>query len=437
MGQKIEAIMPDSIAEEIGCEIGDEVLRINGEPIRDSIDYQYFVDGSDLLLEMKDHRSGEVIEIEIEKEEGEPLGFVFGSPLMSAQRTCANNCLFCFVDQMPTGLRESLYVKDDDWRTSFMYGTFVTLTNVGERELERIIDRGVSPLYISVQATEPALRAKLIGNKQAGNLMAQLTKLKQGGIRFHAQLVLCPQYNDGEALERSLRDLWSLYPSTISVACVPVGLTDYRSTLPDVKGYDKEQAERVIDCIERWQKKCMKEAGTHFVHASDEFYVLAERDTPPAYVYEGFPQIENGVGMVAKFEQEYQETKKQLQPQTAMGKQYTLATGVSAYPWLCKVAKETEQFTGATIQVLCIENEFFGKTVTVAGLIVGCDLEKQALPRAKGDALLIPRTMLREGEDVFLDHMTLQELQQKSAIPIRAIEADGEMFLRVIAGQEE
>ena len=430
-------VEPNSIAEEIGCEAGDELLRINGHIIRDMIDYEYFSDGDALEIEVRNGRDGEEISIEIEKEEGEPLGFVFDSPLMSPQRTCANHCLFCFVDQMPDGLRETLYIKDDDWRTSFLYGSFVTLTNVGERELQRMIDRGVSPLYISVQATEPALRAKLLGNARAGQLMGQLRKLANGGIRFHAQLVLCHGYNDGEALVRSLQDLWSLYPAVLSVACVPVGLTEYRDHLPDMQLYTKTQAQAVLDCIETWQRRCMSEQGTHFVYPSDEFYVIADRSTPKASDYEGFPQIENGVGMMAKFEAEFEQALAALPKQTARGKRYTLATGESAYPWLKKIADRAQKHTGAQLDVLCIQNDFFGESVTVAGLIVGQDLIRQTQSRIRGEKLIVPRSMMREGEDVFLDHMTLQQVQQKIPVPICAIETDGETFLRTMAGQEE
>ena len=437
MGHRIIAVEADSIAEEIGCEAGDELLRINGKILRDIIDYEYFSDSEFVELEVRNGRDGEVISIEIEKDEGEPLGFVFDSPLMSPQRTCANECLFCFVDQMPCGLRKTLYVKDDDWRTSFMYGSFVTLTNVGERELQRIIDRKISPLYVSVQATEPALRAKLLGNPRAGQLMEQLRKLADGGIRFHAQLVLCHGYNDGDALDRSLRDLWSLYPAVLSVACVPVGLTEYRENLPDMKLYTREQACEVLDCANKWRRRCMKEQGTHFIYPSDEFYSIAHRKVPKAPDYEGFPQIENGVGMIAKFEAEFEFALESLPKQTAIGKRYTLATGESAYPWLKGIASRAANHTGAQLDVLCIKNDFFGESVTVAGLIVGQDLVRQTKEYALGDKLIIPRSMLREGEDVFLDHMTLQQVQNEIPVPICAIETDGESFLRTMAGQEE
>lgn len=437
MGQKIVGIVPGSIAEELGCEVGDELLSINGEKIRDVVDYQYFVDMPEVLLEIRNVQDGEIVEAEVEKEEGEPLGFIFASPLMSMQRSCANKCLFCFVDQMPEGLRPSLYVKDDDWRMSFMMGSFITLTNISDMELSRIIERGVSPLYISVQATAPALRAKLLGNSGAGKLMEQLWRLKEGGIHFHAQLVLCHGYNDGDMLERSLRDLWSLYPATLSVACVPVGLTNFRDLLPDMRPYTKEQAEEVLDIIEAWQQKCLKEQGTHFVYASDEFYILAEKELPDAEDYEGFPQIENGVGMIAKFEMEFEEAKKQIPRNTAEGKHYTIATGVSAYPWICKMVEKAEKHTGAKVEVLKVENDFFGHTVTVAGLLVGRDLIAQLSQNIHGECLMIPANMLRSGEDVFLDHMQLEELKAAMPVPVRVIEADGESFLKAISGWEE
>lgn len=434
MGQKIVGVAPESIAEQIGCEAGDVLERINGQNVRDVIDYQFFCAEEALILDIRNGRDGQIMTVSLEKDPGDHLGLSFENDLMSPQRRCANHCLFCFVDQMPKGLRRSLYVKDDDWRLSFLQGNFITLTNVSDGELSRIIDRRVSPLYISVQATDPALRAQLMGQPRAALLMEQLKKIARAGLTFHAQLVLCPGYNDGVHLERSLQDLYSLGSAVLSVACVPVGLTRFRDNLAQVKLYDRLMACVVLDAVTAWQERARKEWGNRFVFASDEFYLLAGRDMPGYDDYEGFPQIENGVGMMRKFEREFENALRILPKNSARGKRVTLATGTAAHDWLCVLAGRAEAHTGARVTVLKIANHFFGRSASVAGLVVGQDVLDQCMGKlGDQECLLLPACMLREGDEVFLDGMTLTQLREKLGAAVLAVANDGGAFLRAIA----
>ncbi len=437
-GHRIASVAPGSIAAELGLEAGDILLAIDGRPVIDRIDYEMFCAEESLRLTVRDHRSGQESVCEVEKDSFEDLGLAFDDYLMSPQRSCANRCPFCFVDQLPGGLRESLYVKDDDWRMSFLAGNFVTLTNVPDVELARIVERRVSPLFVSVQATEPALRNELLGNDRAGRIMHQLRTLADAGLRFHAQFVLCRGRNDGQALERSIEDLIALFPAPISAAVVPVGLTQHRKGLADVQPYDCASANALLDQIERWQERCLRDLGTVLIHAADEFYILADRPYPSAERYEGYPQIENGVGMLRKFEDELDEAIAEgfVPPGRASGQRFLIATGRSAEHWLRKQAARAAAHTGAAADVIGIDNDFFGRSVTVAGLLAGCDLLRSLRQKALSDyaAVLIPDTMLREGEDVFLDGMTLADLQVQLPIPIRAIPTLGESFLQALSG---
>ena len=429
--QRITAVREGSIAQEAGIEAGDGLISINGKKIVDVIDYEFLCAQEKLLLQIDNARDKTIVELEIEKDEEESLGLEFASGLMSPQRTCGNNCMFCFVDQMPKNCRQTLYVKDDDWRLSFIMGNFITLTNVSDNELQRIIDRRVSPLYISVQATEPQLREKLMRNKHAGKLMDQLKKLKDAGLKFHCQLVLCHDLNDGEHLSRSLNDLWGLYPAAQTVAVVPVGLTRHREGLSVLTPYDAVGAREVLDIVEQYQQKCKAQQGTCFVFASDEFYFLTGRDMPSNADYEGFAQIENGIGMTRKFEKEFETALADMPKGLARGK-YTLATGVLAQGWLQKIADTAAAHTGAKLTVRAITNRFFGDTVTAAGLVVGTDLIDTLRGEELGDALLIPRCMLRERDDVFLDGLSVADVERALGIKVVPVNSGGDDFLKAI-----
>ncbi len=431
MEHVIVDVEPGSIAEEVGIEPGDVLVAIDDQPVRDVVDYEFFCAQEELTVTVR-KPDGELLEAEIEKEEEEILGMGFENGLMSSIRCCANHCVFCFVDQMPKGMRETLYVKDDDWRMSFMMGNFVTLTNVSDRELQRIIDRQIPILYVSVHATNPEARVRMMRQPRAAKLMDQLTKLIAGGVALNCQIVLCPGWNDGDVLEQTLNDLWNLGPGVRSVAAVPVGLTGHREGLARLDTYTPEGAAKVLEQIERWQKRCFAERGTHFIFPADEFYALCDRPAPPAEVYEGYPQIENGIGMMRKFEDELHAALRSRKKGCAKGRTVTMATGVSASRWLRRMADLVTEKTGVRCKIITVKNRFFGGTVTVAGLLVGRDLIDALSGQIEGGRLVLPRSMLRENEDTFLDDSHLGDLGKALGCQVRAAYVDGADFVRAL-----
>ena len=409
-GQLICGVDPGPPAENAGIQVGEELISINGDPVVDLIDYEFLTASSRLLLEIKGTDTDDPRTVLIHKEEYEPLGLSFATSLMDSVRPCRNRCMFCFVDQMPKGVRSSLSFKDDDWRLSFIMGNYVTLTNISEQEFSRIISRHVSPLYISVHSTEPDLRRRMMSNPTAGNLMPMLRRLAAAQIRFHCQIVLCPAVNDGEHLNKSIDDLSSLSPMASSVAVVPVGLTRYREGLPPLRGYTRQQAREIIYSISARQEQLLRDVGTRFVFLSDEWYLLAEEPLPSFEEYEDYPQIENGVGIVRKFEEEFDCA---LSDRTAPAVKDTLhfAGGFSVTGVMTGILKKLEPF-GFVSRTYPIRNDWFGGNVTVAGLVTGSDLVSQMKEHmGEMDTLYIPGVMLREREDVFLDDMTLSEVE--------------------------
>lgn len=385
MRHEITAVDKRSVAQHYGLRAGDLLLRLNGEPIEDEIDYQALIAGESVEAELE--RDGKLLTVSIRKQEGEPLGLHFGQTMALSPRTCHNNCQFCFIAQMPPNLRETLYVKDDDWRYSLMMGNFVTLTNVNDREFERIIRRKPSPLYVSVHTTNPELRCCMMNNRFAGDIMQRLTRLKEAGIKFHCQIVTCPGLNNGDELMRTLRDLRSLAPAALTAAMVPVGLTKFREGLAPLRGFTREEAQELLDQIAPFQEECRKALGTTFAFPSDEFYCLAGRDIPAEDWYEDFPQIENGVGLLRRFESEIEEAdrfeRQYGDVETYPRKTYVLPTGVSAAPHMRRMA---ERFApeGVTVRVIAVPNRFFGETVTVAGLLTGGDVLAALTPKLFG-----------------------------------------------------
>ena len=432
MSHRITGVEPGSIAAQLGVRTGDRLKAINGEIVYDFLDYQALSASEkiDLLLT----RGEEELEFEFEKDEYEPLGLEFESPMMSSVRWCCNRCLFCFVDQLPGHVRETMRVKDDDWRMSLMMGNYVTLTNVSDRELDRIVRRHASPLYISVHCTDGPLRARLLGQPRGEKLMAQLRTLAAGGIQFHTQAVLCPGLNDGDVLETTIRELAGLMPAALSLALVPVGLTEHREGLSALRKYTPEEAAAVLDIAEKWREKLYEEEGTRFVFPSDEFYLAAGRDVPPDESYEDYGQIDDGVGMLrllqTEFEEAYEELPLARRQRTPGAKKLAIATGKSAGPFL-ETLMETHPVAGADVSVYALENHFFGSTVTVAGLITGGDLVSQMKDR-DADAVLITECMLRDEGDCFLDDMTLAEAQEKLGRPIIPVGRRGEDLLDAI-----
>lgn len=429
-GKVITRVEADSPAAREGLRAGDRLLSVNGEPIKDLIDYEALSVRSRLIVEVE--RSGEKLRYLVRKKVGEPLGLCFETTLMDRMQTCKNRCLFCFVDQMPKGIRSSLNVKDDDWRLSFIMGNYVTLTNVSEAEFERILKRRVSPLYVSVHSTDPALRVKLMSNPTAGRIMERLTALKEAGITFHTQIVLCPGLNDGEALERTLADLASLYPYCASVAAVPVGLTKYREGLYPLRGYTVDEARALIEYGEKKQAQYREQWDDTFFYLSDEWYLTAELPLPPAVSYGDFPQIENGVGLLRLFELDFREALAEKTPLPSP-RQITVAGGTAANPFFRDLYKYLEDYN-IYADVVPVQNRFFGGNVHVAGLVTAGDL-MAAFPGPGDGPLLIPRNMLREKDSVFLDGVTLAELEQKLDRRIFPF-SGGREFIELIFGDE-
>ena len=438
MEHLITAVEPGSPAQRSGLEAGDSLCAINGETIVDEIDYQALISASRLKLDIK-RKDGKRKNITLRKQEWEPLGLHFGQSMTLSPRTCHNKCVFCFIDQMPKGLRDTLYVKDDDWRYSLMMGNFVTLTNVSDEEMDRIIKRKASPLYISVHATDPALRCRMMNNRFAGSLMDKLRRLKDAGIRFHCQIVVCPGYNDGDILLNTLHDLRSLAPAAMTVAMVPVGLTKCREGLESLVPFTAEGAAALLDSIAPFQEECRKTIGTTFAFPSDEFYCLCGRTIPDEDWYEGFPQIENGVGLLRRLEMEMEEAQffDDEPDAPAPRRNYLIATGVSAAPHIKRLCKRFAP-EGVSVKVLPVINRFFGETVTVTGLLTGGDVLSALTPEniQDCDTLLLCAVMLRHERDLFLDDMSYDEFCKRSPLPVQLVENDGQALYEALRGRE-
>lgn len=436
----IKEVYPGSIAEEMGIEPGDVLLRINKQEIGDVFDYRYYIkdDYIEVLIRKAD---GEEWLLEIDKDYDDDLGIEFDNGLMSDYRSCSNKCIFCFIDQMPPGMRETLYFKDDDSRLSFLQGNYITLTNMTEKDVERIIHMQLAPINISVQSTNPELRCKMLHNRFAGDKLKYLDQLYEGHVEMNGQIVCCKGVNDGEELKRSIEDLSKYLPFMRSVSAVPAGITKYRDGLYPLELYTKEEAEAVIDLIESYQKKFYEEYGLHFIHASDEWYITAERDFPEEERYDGYIQLENGVGMMRLFIEEFEEAVKHLEGKP-MERTLTIATGKLTYPTICQFAERlTKLYPGLVVHVYAIRNDFFGETITVSGLITGQDLVKQLLEYKEwgvdlGETLLIPSNMLRTGEEVFLDDMTVQQVEEVLGMHLTAIEPGGQDFVDAVLDEE-
>ena len=424
----IAGVEPGSIAEELELEPGDVLLEINGNKIEDAFDYHYLMNEEYVELLVR-KANGEEWELEIEKEFEEDLGVTFENGMMDEYRNCTNKCIFCFIDQMPPGMRETLYFKDDDTRLSFLQGNYVTLTNLSDHDVERIIKYKLSPINISFQTTNPELRCKMLHNRFAGRSLQIVDKLVETGIVMNGQIVLCKGWNDGEELERSLKDLYGYLPNLQSVSIVPVGLSKFRDGLEPLEPFTPEDAKKVILQVQKWQEKAMEEYGVHFVHASDEWYLLAGEELPEEDSYDGYLQLENGVGMLRLLETEFHEALAMAKGSEKTQK-VSIATGKLAAPFIRQLAEEMKvKFPNIGVKVYDITNEFFGERITVAGLITGQDLKKQLMDQDLGEKLLLPCHMLRSGEEVFLDDVTVSELSEYLKIPIEIVESDGAVLL--------
>ncbi len=428
---KITHVQPGSIAERLGLQSGDEMHLIAGEPVIDQIDYQALTASSSFDMDIVT-RNGESRTIHVRKKDWEPLGITLDQSIVSAPRPCTNHCIFCFIDQMPPGMRRTLYVKDDDWRLSLMMGNYITMTNITDQEFDRIIRRRVSPLYISVHATDPEVRVAMMRNPMAAKLMERLGMLAKASLRFHCQVVLCPGWNDGEVLEHTLRDLRTFYPYAQSVALVPIGLTRFREGLPYIRPYDAHMANELLEKCKVWQQENLNTLGTRFVYPADEFYCLSGQPLPDDEAYEDYPQIENGVGMLRMFETDLRFAAEDEPVARTEPRRLVIACGTSIAGNMQRWC-DTFQPKGTEVKVRPIINHFFGESVTVTGLITGQDLVGQ-LKDEVCDAFLICRNMIRNEGDLFLDDMSVDEVRSRLPAPLYIVENNGEAFWRAISG---
>ena len=432
---RISQVKEGSIAWELEIEPGDELLSINGETVEDVFDYHYLVNDEELeLLICK--QNGEEWELEIEKDLEEDLGLEFENSLMDEYRSCRNHCVFCFIDQMPPGMRETLYFKDDDSRLSFLQGNYVTLTNMSDHDIDRIIRYHLAPINISFQTTNPKLRCEMLHNRFAGDIFPKVQRLYEAGIEMNGQIVLCKGLNDKAELERSISDLTKYLPHLKSVSVVPVGLSKYREGLYPLEPFTKEEAEQVIDTIEAWQKKLFPQYGLHFIHASDEWYLLAGRKLPEEARYDGYLQLENGVGMLRLLKEEVTaELEKHSSDQRT--RRISFATGRLDYPYIKKYAEQIQKkYPNLEILGYEIRNDFFGELITVSGLLTGQDLMAQLSGKDLGECLLLPCNLLRSGEDIFLDDVQVKTLEERFRVPVRIVEEDGADFVTAFLEEE-
>jgi len=431
-GAYVLSVDEGSIAEELEIESGDKILSIDGKEIVDYLDYKFLSMAEEILMVVQ-KKSGEIIEYEIENPYMEDLGMNFANMLFDKAHSCHNKCIFCFIDQMPKGMRDTLYFKDDDARLSFLYGNYVTLTNMKDEDIQRLIDYRISPVNISVHTTNPQLRVKMLHNKNAGKILDNIKMLYDAGIEMNMQVVLCKDINDGEELDRTIDELSGFLPVARSMSVVPVGLTRCREGLYPLEPFEKEDCIKVVRQIEGWQKKLSEKYGTRFVYASDEFYINAELPIPPEESYEDFPQIENGVGMLASFEAEFNIALASGMEKVKNDK-IVVATGEISCNFIKKLVNQVKmRYNINDIEVIGVRNELFGGKVTVSGLLGASDLFRE-LDGKTADRLLITESMLKADEDIFLDDITLAEAEEKLGMKIIPVKNDGGCFLATLLG---
>ena len=433
----IDKVLEGSIAEELEIEAGDILVAINDREIEDIFDYQYYVEDDyiEVLIRKPD---GEEWVLEIDKDPDEDLGIVFENGLMDDYRSCHNKCIFCFIDQMPKGMRETLYFKDDDSRLSFLQGNYITLTNMSDKDVDRIIKYHLSPINISFQTTNPELRCKMLNNRFAGQALEKVKKFYEAGIIMNGQIVLCKGVNDKEELERSIRDLYEYLPYLESVSVVPVGLSKFRDGLYPLEPFIKEDALEVLETIHKWQKKAYEEYELHFIHASDEWYLLAEQELPQEDNYDGYLQLENGVGMLRLFLDEYKEELETLREKwngrkPNLDEEISIITGKLSYLCIKEAADAImEAVEGLKVHVHAIRNDFFGENITVSGLLTGTDIMAQGKELPLGSRMLLPENVLRSGERVLLDDYTVEDLEKTLQVPIDIVKSSGYDFVKTI-----
>lgn len=427
----IQSVETDSPAERAGILAGDILLAIDGQELNDIFDYHFLSDEESFSVTIR--RGEEEITLFVEKDYDEDLGLTFSSGLLDDYHSCSNSCVFCFIDQMPPGMRDTLYFKDDDTRLSFLQGNYVTLTNVSDKELERLICYRLAPINVSVHATDAEVRCKMLNNRFAGNIMEKMRKIADADLPMNAQIVLCKGLNDGAVLDRSIQDLLTLAPQLESVSVVPVGLTKFREGLYPLESFGKEEAKELLSQIHRWQKEALEKVDCHFVHASDEWYLLAGEPIPEASTYDGYVQLENGVGMMRLLEDEFSESVAKLHRHPFMKRKKTIACGVLAAPLLKRLVEMLRvKCPGIDVQVNPIVNHYFGESITVSGLVTGTDLMEQLRGEELGSELLIPSNMLRADEEVFLDDVTVAEVSETLQVRVDIVKSSGDDLRRAL-----
>ena len=433
LASKIIYVEPDSLAEEAGIEAGDVLLKLSGHEIHDILEYRYLMSEYEVTVTIE-KKNGDIEEIIIENDY-EDIGIEFESGLMDKAKSCTNKCIFCFIDQLPKGMRETVYFKDDDTRLSFLQGNYVTLTNMSDEELDRMIAMRVSPINISVHTTNPELREKMLNNRFAGRVYDIMKRFSENNIHMNCQIVLCPGINDGPELERTVFDIRKLYPYVDSLAIVPVGLTGHREGLCELEEFDKEGSKKVIERVTRWQEEFLREIGTRLVYLSDEFYINAGVELPQPEDYEGYPQIENGVGLIPSLKEEFFVALPMVKGKKK-NRHISVVTGELAYEFIKGLCEELEEKTGITIDVYAIKNEFFGGGVNVSGLVVGRDIINQLKGKIKTKELFIPQVMLRDNDDIFLDDVTVEDIEKELDVKITAVLNDGYDFVEKLLDTE-
>ncbi len=422
MEQIIQEVDENSIAAALGMEKGDVLISINGRKIRDVLDYKTFLAEENIRLLLR-KETGCFYEYDIEKEAGEDLGLAFINPIMDRLHVCRNKCIFCFIDQLPRDMRKKLYFKDDDYRMSLLFGSYITLTNISQQDLKRITAEKISPLYISVHTTNPALRVKILSNPRGGELMTLLKELKANGIYFHSQIVLCPKVNDGRELDKTIGDLSSLLPNLLSIAVVPVGITAYREGLYALKGYAADASKEVIEQCHNWQQDFRKKEGKNIVYPADEFYLAAGLEIPARREYDDFPQLENGVGLVRLLLDDFEKQKKCLSEQALKPGLRSIACGSSIAKVFAKITKAINETKGVTVNLYPVANSYFGGEVTVSGLLTGTDLIGGLKGKELGSELFISSTMLKDREGIFLDNLKLEDVAAALKVKVTPVDS--------------
>lgn len=435
MSVRIASVEHGSVADKRGIKADDLLVSINGNEIMDVLDYQFYAMDGKLKLEIE--RDGKTTTVKVKLHADENLGLNFCTYLMDEQKPCRNRCVFCFIDQLPKGMRDTLYFKDDDSRLSFLFGNYITLTNISEHEVDRIIKMHISPINISVHTTNPELRVKMMRNRFAGESLSVLYRLAEAGTKINCQLVLCPGWNDGDELRRSLDDLTALYPSVQSIAAVPLGMTKYREGLEKLTPFDRESARRSVEIIEEYGEMCLNKYGTRLVYAADEFYLKAQLPLPDNDYYEEYAQLDNGVGMCTLLHKEFSEAVETEDGNRIQNKPVSIATGVAAYPLLCELVDiAKKKWHNLNCNVYEIKNDFFGEMITVAGLITGKDLIAQLSGKPLGEVLLLPSCMFRSQGDVMLDDVSVADIEAALNVKVRITENDGYDLLSAILDGE-